>query len=247
MLTQNYDRSAMPAMINCILFDLDGTLVDTWRLYLESYRHGLGEFFSTPPSDREIADLRPASEIRLFRRVAGEGRFRECLEKFYAHYESRHDEFFDGAYPGVADMLTGLRAAGCRTGIITGKSRRAWEITSSRCRLGAFDAVITDDDVDELKPHPEGILKALSELESGPENAMYIGDSYNDSKAAAAAGMVFGATLWSKEASEIEGFVSRIRKYGEHILLQDPRDVVRIIGREQNITPLASGNKGSIV
>jgi HAD superfamily hydrolase (TIGR01549 family) len=217
-------------MLQYILFDLDGTLIDTWELYVESYRHALEYFFGSPPSDEDIINLRPASEIRMFRRVAGEDRYRECLERFYSHYDSEHDRLFGGIYPGVREMLRDLKSAGCRTGIVTGKSRRAFEIGMKRCPLGEFDVVVTDDDVTELKPDPEGILKALEATGGSPGEALYVGDSYNDSRAAAAAGMMFGATLWSKSAGEIDGFVERVKGYGPCRIFSAPGDVLRMIG-----------------
>jgi phosphoglycolate phosphatase-like HAD superfamily hydrolase len=128
-------------------------------------------------------------------------------------------------------MLDGLRQAGCKTGIVTGKSRKAFEIGMEHCPLGNFDVVITDDDVAELKPDPEGILKALTATGGNPGEALYVGDSYNDSRAAAAAGMLFGATLWSKSAGEVDGFVSRVRGYGPCMVFSAPGDVLRAAGR----------------
>jgi pyrophosphatase PpaX len=190
----------------CVLFDFDGTLNDTWRLYLESFRRSLEPRFNRLLSDAEIIAYQPSAERRLLRTLVEEPNFTRYFESFLAHYTSLHETHNDGPYPGVHEMLADLRAQGYRLGIVTGKSQAAWNLTFEKSGLGAFDVVITDNDVTHPKPHPEGLSIALKALCVPVTHAFYIGDSLLDMSAALLADIPFGAALWSKSANEQEAF-----------------------------------------
>jgi len=143
-----------------VLFDLDGTLVDTYRLYLEAYRRALGPLLGYAPSDGEIVARHPSSERRFLAEWVGEERADEAHDALCRHYEALHGALCEGPYEGVTEMLAHLRSAGVRLGVVTGKGRRAWEVTERALGLGAFEVVVTDDDVAEPKPHPGGLLAA---------------------------------------------------------------------------------------
>jgi pyrophosphatase PpaX len=212
-------------MIRGVLFDLDGTLIDTWDLYLEAYTRALEPHFKRRLTLAELVGLRPTSEIRLLRRVLrppdGEAAHREFLRQ----YRDLHPLLFGGIYPGVPEMLAALRRKGLPLGIVTGKSRPAWEITASHAMLGAFQVIVTDEDVQEAKPSPEGLALALRQLAIPPAEALYVGDSAGDARAARAAGVRFGAALWPKAADEIDTFVALIRDIGNPLLLREPQDL----------------------
>lgn len=190
----------------CVLFDFDGTLNDTWRLYLESFRRSLKPHFNRLLSDAEIAAYQPTAERRLLRALVEEPDFMRYFDSFLAHYASLHETHNDGPYPGVHEMLEDLRAQGYRVGIVTGKSRAAWNLTCEKSGLGAFDVIVTDDDVTHPKPHPEGLSIALKALRVPVSQAFYIGDSLLDVSAALLADIPFGAALWSKSKTEQEAF-----------------------------------------
>lgn len=193
-------------MKRAVLFDFDGTLIDTWRLYLESFRRSLEPHFQRLLSDPEILEYQPIAERRLLQAIVEQTRFRDYFESFLSHYRSLHETHCDGLYRGACDMLRGLRAEGFTLGIVTGKSRDAWDMTFQHSNLEPFDIVITDDDVTHPKPHPEGLLSALRAIDVKPSHACYIGDSLLDCRAAHAANLRFGAALWSKSAHELEAF-----------------------------------------
>ena len=125
-------------------------------------------------------------------------------------------------------MLAALRSAGFPLGVVTSKGRRAWEVTTSHLDLGEFAVVLTEDDVAAPKPHPEGLLAAAAALDLPPERVVYIGDSLGDLKAARAAGMTFGATLWPKTApGEREQFLARLGPLAPEWTFDRPADVSR--------------------
>lgn len=184
-----------------VLFDLDGTLINTFHLYMESFRRTLEPHFNRRLSDAEIMAFNPHSEQRLLLELIQEMEFTPYFEHFLTFYSALHDALFAGPYDGVLDMLRTLQGQGYLLGVVTGKSRDAWRITATRMEDEGFEdlfhIVLTDDDVQAPKPSPEGLLLVLDALEIQPTQAVFIGDSLLDREAAREAGILFGAALWA--------------------------------------------------
>ncbi|WP_447979783.1 HAD family hydrolase [Candidatus Nitrospira bockiana] len=213
-------------MRRAVLFDFDGTLIDTWRLYLEAFRRSLAPHFGRGLSDEEILALKPTAERRLLQRIVEEARFSDLFAGFLTEYHVLHDSHCDGLYPGVPALLDALRDKGYALGVVTGKSRAAWDKTFPACGLGPFDVVVTDDDVTHPKPHPEGLFAALEAMAVAPARALYVGDSLLDCEAARAAGIPFGAALWSKRDDERQTFIQAVRAGGENHWFDEPGDIL---------------------
>jgi phosphoglycolate phosphatase/pyrophosphatase PpaX len=173
-------------MIKAVIWDVDGTLISTKDLYIESYRRALQPFIGRLLTEAELLQLRLHSELAVLRSQSGDS-FEACMVEFRRHYAELHATHFGGVYDGIVDTLEQLRGLGIRNGIVTGKSRSSWEITLAEIELGDFDVVIVDDDVAHPKPDPEGILAALDHLGVQPRDAIYVGDSPGDMEAALAA------------------------------------------------------------
>lgn len=215
-----------------VLFDLDGTLIDTRSLYLEAYRVAVQPYVRDDLTHEDIKALRPTSETGFLRAVVAASDFDACLEDFYAAYRSLHGERFGGVYPGVARVLATLRAAGVPTGLVTGKSRRSWEITSGVVPdLGPFGATVFDDDVRAPKPDPHGLEIALDRLGLDAAAAVYVGDSNSDMEAARTAGLRPLAALWSRDPAERAAHVRRVESHGA-APLDSPADLLRALGLE---------------
>ena len=207
-----------------VLFDLDGTLVDTKRLYLECYRRAVEPMLQRRPTDEELMALRPRSEIRFLASLVAPDAIDACRAAFYTHYHALHESHFDGIYEGAPELLERLRTNGNPVGIVTGKSRRAWEITAPAARLGHFDVLVMDDDVDGAKPDPHGIRIALERLDTPPGRAVYVGDTMSDVLAARAAGVLPVAATWGRRSGSAD-FTARARKEGA-IAAHRPADVL---------------------
>ncbi len=216
-------------MIRAILFDLDGTLIDTWDLYIETYLRTLEPYVGHRLSLEELRALHPTSEMRALHRVVPRGEAEQAHAVFLDHYRRLHVELFGGIYPGVSALLDALRARPLALGIVTGKSRGAWEITRAVADLGPFDVFVGDDDVQDAKPSPEGLLLALARLNVPPAQAVYVGDSPNDAGAAHGAGMRYAAALWAKSSEERPGFVARVREAGLWAELPDPAHMLTLL------------------
>lgn len=194
------DRAAGPP--TAVLFDLDGTLIATRRLYLEAFADALEPTLGRRPSHDEMMGLHPRAERRFLEELGGRVGHQGVMDRFYGSYKRRHDRDFEGIYPGILEMLGRLRAIGVPVGLVTGKSRLSWKITSPLIGLGAFRVEVFDEDVSRQKPDPEGLELAVRKLGVAAEAVLYVGDTPTDLEAAVGAGVRPGAAMWSKREEE---------------------------------------------
>ncbi len=223
-------------MIKAVLFDLDGTLIDTLHLYLQTYFKTMEHFPEVELLDmKQMEALNPTSEYRALEKLVGEKLAEKAFNIFLDNYNRMHAELFQGTFPGVVSMLEILREKGFLLGIVTGKSRPAWEITSTQVNLGEFDVVITDNEVRHPKPHPDGLAEAMRLLEipqAEAQKVVYVGDSMNDLFAAKEAGIKFAAATWSYWAKTDE-FLSWLEKKEEYFaILEVTADLIDYLDNE---------------
>ncbi len=202
-----------------VLFDLDGTLINTKSLYMEAYRVAVEPYIREDMTPEKIMALTPTSEMGFIRAVVAEEDFEACLADFYVAYESLHIERFQGVYPGIPGVLDGIRRRRRPLGLVTGKSRRSWEITRVlAAELGEFDALVFDDDVRAPKPDPHGLELALDVLGVEPAYAAYVGDSRSDMEAARVAGLRPVAALWARDPEDRAEHIRRVEDEGATVV-----------------------------
>lgn len=213
-------------MIKGILFDLDGTLINTWDLYLEAYRLTARDYLKKEFSEEEIESMKLTTEMNFINRLIPEGKRREAYQRFLENYKKAHGSHFKGVYRGIHHMLEKLWNANYRLGLVTGKSRKALEQTHSELDLDIFEVIITNNEVSQPKPDPEGIHKAIEQMILGHNELMYVGDSIMDFQAARDAGIYFGAALWPKTTEEIRQIKEKIQPDHTTIFLKTPEDLL---------------------
>jgi pyrophosphatase PpaX len=215
-----------------VLFDLDGTLIDTYHLYLEAYSRALEPRLGRRPTRDDFLTLRPSSERHFLIEWLGSEEGVACHADMQRHYAELHGSLCEGLYDGVREMLQALRSAGLRLGLVTGKGRGAWEVTRQALDLGPFEVVVTEDDTDWPKPHPGGLRQALDALAIAPAEAVYVGDSLTDLEAGRRAGTRVAGALWPKTApGEKEHFAEQVRPLEPDWLFERPADVVRQLAK----------------
>ncbi|HLG51660.1 MAG TPA: HAD-IA family hydrolase [Chloroflexota bacterium] len=195
--------------IDCLLFDLDGTLIDTTDLIFQSYQHALGTLLGIQATaeDLYLGYGRPLPEAfaailewREVRRPPAEQAV--LIEKLVAAYRAfnvaHHDELAR-EFPGTGAVLDELRRRGYPLGLVTSKSRGIAERGLRLARLAeCFDTLVFMEDSTRHKPHPEPIWTALGRLgfQEQPQRALYVGDSIHDLRAGRAAGVRTAGALW---------------------------------------------------
>lgn len=180
-----------------ILFDLDGTLIDSIELILESYRHTMRVHRgASPPDALFLAGLGTPLRVQL----AEFARNPEELDAMIATYRewniANHDTMVT-VYPGALETVRQLKDAGARLGIVTSKNLRGLMRGITLCGFdGLFDTLITCDSLELSKPDPAPVLLALQELNATPGGALFVGDSPHDIAAGRRAGTRTAACLW---------------------------------------------------
>jgi pyrophosphatase PpaX len=178
-----------------VLFDLDGTLIDSGAIILASFKHATRTVLRREIPDAELAASVGGSNIYDQMRAIDEGQADELVRVYREHNEPLHDEL--EAFEGVEHVLAELKGQGRRLGIVTAKRRRTVELAFAVLPLEPyFDVVVTAEMTDRHKPHPEPVLVALERLGAAPEDAAFVGDSPFDVGAGRAAGVYTVAVAW---------------------------------------------------
>jgi pyrophosphatase PpaX len=188
------------------LFDLDGTLIDSEELILDSFRYATRTVLGAQVDDDELRRGIGQPLIAQMRSIEP-ARAEELFDVYVAHNRERTADLLR-SYPGVPEMLERLRGAGCRLGVVTSKMRPSQELAFRTLGIeNTFEVIVTVEDTPLHKPHPQPILHALELLSEDPAGAVYVGDSPFDMQAARAAGVLSAAATWgifSREELEPE-------------------------------------------
>ena len=180
-----------------VLFDLDGTVVDSGGIILASMRHAARTVLGREYSDQELLASVGGPGLEAQMAVLAEDRVDELVRVYRAHNEPLHDtlEFC----LGMADVLATLKGQGRRLGLVTAKRRATVELAFARLPLAdLFEVVVGGDETERHKPSPEPLELGLERLGVGPAGTAYVGDSPFDMQAARAAGMAAIGVTWGR-------------------------------------------------
>ena len=183
--------------IRTVLFDLDGTLIDSVRLILDSYHHTLAEHGLPPRTDEDWLRGGGTPLTAQFAEWQDDRGLLEAMIATYRAYNLEHHDRMVTVYPGVVDAVRTIREAGVATGLVTSKNRLGALRGLTLARLEAMmDVLVCADEVTNPKPHPEPVEKAVAILGADPESTLYVGDSIHDMHSGRAAGVRTAAVLW---------------------------------------------------
>jgi pyrophosphatase PpaX len=180
-----------------VLFDLDGTLIDSIELILNSARYAFAKLERTAPPDEEWLAGVGIPLFTMFGRYARDEDDKAALIGAYREYQMANHDRLVRCYDGVVDVITTLAARGHQIGIVTSKSEALAIRGLTHVGLARYmDTIVGCDASSRHKPDPEPVRIALQRLACPPEDAVFVGDSVHDVMAGNSAGVRTVAALW---------------------------------------------------
>ena len=214
--------------IQAVLFDLDGTLVDS--------APDLGAAADKMRTDRGL----PAYPLERYRPMAGAGArgmleiafglapessdFAAMKEEFFTNYEAALTQR-TFAFEGVEDLIAQLLARDIKWGVVTNKAERfTLPLTAQMPLFSSASAIISGDTTPHAKPHPEPVLEAARRMAVEPKHCVYVGDDLRDIIAGRAAGM------WTVAASYgYLGKATEVQEWGAHANIASVAELLPLI------------------
>ena len=212
-------------MLTAVLFDFDGTLVDTTEMIHQSMRHATSSVLGREDIPRETLLANVGQPLPRQMELIDTENAESLLEAYRSHHEQHHDALIR-EFPGVEESLSRLRSAGIKVAVVTSKRRVSVEMALEIFPglRNVVDRFVTMEDTTHHKPHPEPLLRALKLLGSIPkERAAYVGDSPFDVEAAKAAELTSVAVSWGAFSEDA------LRASGPDHLVPDIRSAVDIL------------------
>jgi pyrophosphatase PpaX len=180
-----------------VLFDLDGTVVDTGAIILASMRHAAETVLGRDYTDDQLLAAVGGPGLEAQMHALDPARVDELVRVYRAHNEPLHDTI--AVCEGMDVVLDELHHRGHRLGVVTAKRRATVELAFARVPVEhLFETVVGGDETTEHKPHPAPLLLALSRIGASPDEAAYVGDSPFDMQAAKAAGLYAIGVSWGR-------------------------------------------------
>jgi len=180
-----------------ILFDLDGTLIDSIELILNSARFAFQKLERDAPPDEEWLAGVGIPLFTMFRRYARDEADCAALIAAYREYQLVHHDRLTRCYDQVVETVEVLKRRGHDIGIVTSKSEALAMRGLAHVGLARYmDTIVGCDSSTRHKPDPEPVRIALHRLDASPEDAIFVGDSVHDIFAGNAAGVHTAAALW---------------------------------------------------
>jgi pyrophosphatase PpaX len=217
------DRAVTAARIRTVLFDLDGTLLDSAQLILASCHHTMEMHGLPARSDEEwLRHMGTPLTAHFAAWKDEEGTVEALIATYRAFNTANHDRMVR-AFPGAVAMVEALRAAGLAVGLVTSKHTRGALLGLRTIGLdGAMDVMVCADGVAHHKPHPEPVETAVRLLAADPARTVYVGDSIHDLQSGRAAGVLTAAALWGPFTR------SQLEPGEPDFWLEEPADVLAL-------------------
>ncbi len=189
-----FDNAQPPDPFRAVLFDVDGTLIDTAELIADSLEYACRVHLGrTHPRETYYQLIGKPAIVQM--EILGGDKAPEMMDTAVAYYEDHHEK--EHPFPGALDTLAQLKENGIRLALVTSKTRMELEPTLARVPLQRWvHVIITADLTTRPKPFPDPVYLALQTLQIGAHETLFIGDSPYDLQSGNAAGVSTGAATW---------------------------------------------------
>jgi pyrophosphatase PpaX len=209
--------------INTVLFDLDGTLIDTNELIISSFLHTLEHYYPNQYKREDVLPFLGPTLRETFEPMDGT-KVDEMIAT-YRKYNLAHHDTFVTEFPTVLDTVKNLKEKGYKVGIVTTKISDVVMKGLKLTKLDSyFDVIVALDHVEKAKPDPEPIFKALEQLGSKPEEAIMVGDNYHDILAGKNAGTKTAGVAWTIKGRD------HLEQFEPDYILEEMADLLKILG-----------------
>lgn len=183
-------------MIDTVLFDFDGTLVNTTDIVISAWKDTFRTLTGEEKSEEELQETLGEVVYETMKRFFPDKDPDECIQ-LYRSFQGKDYMLHVDFYDGMEELVRELKQRGFKVAIVTSRTRKSAFQTIDKHKLGeCFDYVLTCEDTTIHKPNPEPALMALEKVGSEPENAVFVGDSMYDIGCAKNAGIISVAVGW---------------------------------------------------
>lgn len=207
-------------MLKAILFDVDGTLLDTENFIYKAVEHTLKTYGFNAPARHVMRSLMGLSLKNFYGIVEPIGDS-ELFHKTHTAYQKENIKLCH-AFPGVVETLEKLKKKGLKLALVTSRHQDTLEDSLKHTQIyDFFDVMISADDVKAHKPDPEGIIRALKILGLDPQDVVYVGDTKYDVQAGRTAGVETVAVTY--------GFGENLEKESPNHLIDHFPDLLKVL------------------
>jgi pyrophosphatase PpaX len=212
--------------VETLLFDLDGTLIDTNDLIITSFLHTLEHYFPNQYKREDVLQFIGPPLYDSFVNLIPD-KVDEMIKVYRRFNHEQHDHLVT-EFDGVFETIEELHKQGFKLGIVTTKIRSTVNMGLKLTKLDQFfDVVVTLDDVENAKPNPEPVEKAITHLGADPSTTIMIGDNSHDIEAGKNAGTLTAGVAWTLKGKDY------LQSLGPDYMLEHMSDLLEIVGTEQ--------------
>jgi phosphoglycolate phosphatase len=217
--------------IDTVIFDLDGTLLDTLGDLADAVNYSLGKYNFPPKSELQVKSYVGNGIRKLMIRSVPDGEANPLFEEAFATFKEYYGEHCNDktkAYDGILELIKDLKAQGYSLAIVSNKVDSAVKSLQKRY-FADIEVAIGDREGMKIKPAPDSVNLALTELGKNKKNAVYVGDSDVDIETARNSGLPCISVLWGFRDKEF------LINHGADTFADKPSDILDLLEKRFNI------------
>jgi pyrophosphatase PpaX len=181
-------------MLKAVVFDIDGTLLDTSEYILQAFEHALAHYHLPAVSRKRLRETNGPAIEEVYGSLAPV-KYTDELISAHQQFQSQNLHLVK-PFSGSAQVLKSLRELGLKLAAVTNRTHKGAETMQQAGLYELIDTMMSGSEVSNMKPHPEGILTVLSRINVGPSDALMVGDAIDDIQAGKNAGTTTAAVTY---------------------------------------------------